>query len=117
MYEHVIYDDFDYATIAQVEPKLFDRTLTLNGVSKAYNMTGWRIGFGGGPEALIKRMGEIQSHSTSNPSSISQAAALAALNGPKDFMPKWIEAFRQRRDMVVEILNRAPGLRCPKPEG
>jgi len=117
MYEHIIYDDFEYTTIAQVEPKLFDRTLTLNGVSKAYNMTGWRIGYGGGPEALIKKMGEIQSHSTSNPSSISQAAATAALNGTQDFMPKQLAEFRKRRDMVVEILNTAPGLRCPKPEG
>jgi len=103
MYEHLIYDDFEYATIAQVEPKLFDRTLTENGVSKAYNMTGWRIGYAGGPEALIKKMGAIQGHSTSNPSSISQAAAVAALNGPQDFM--------------VQMLNEAPGLRCPKPEG
>jgi len=117
MYEHVIYDNFQYTTIAQVEPKLYDRTLTMNGVSKAYNMTGWRIGFAGGPEALIKKMGEIQSHSTSNPSSISQAAATAALNGPQDFMLKQREVFKQRRDMVVEMLNQAPGIRCPKPEG
>jgi aspartate aminotransferase len=117
MYEHLIYDDFEYNTIAQIEPKLYDRTLTLNGVSKAYSMTGWRIGFAGGPEALIKKMGEIQSHSTSNPSSISQAAAVAALNGPKDFLPKWREAFKQRRDMACEILNSAQGLRCLTPEG
>ncbi len=117
IYEHLIYDNFEYTTIAQIEPKLFDRALTLNGVSKAYNMTGWRIGFGGGPEALIKKMSAIQGHSTSNPSSISQAAAVAALNGPQDFMKQQIEAFRQRRDMVVELLNQAPGLRCPKPEG
>jgi aspartate aminotransferase len=117
IYEHLLYDNLEYATIAQIEPKLFDRTLTLNGVSKAYNMTGWRIGFAGGPEALIKQMNAIQGHSTSNPSSISQAAALAALTGPQSFMPKQLETFKQRRDMVVEILNQAPGLRCPKPEG
>ncbi|MGE3624352.1 MAG: pyridoxal phosphate-dependent aminotransferase [Bdellovibrionales bacterium] len=117
IYEHLIYDNFEYTTILQIEPKLYDRTLTLNGVSKAYNMTGWRIGFAGGPEALIKKMGEIQSHSTSNPCSISQAAAVAALTGTQDFMPKQREAFKQRRDMVVDILNSAPGLRCPKPEG
>jgi aspartate aminotransferase len=117
IYEHLIYDGFEYHTIAELEPKLYDRTLTLNGVSKAYNMTGWRIGYAGGPEALIRKMAEIQGHSTSNPSSISQAAALAALTGPQEFMKTQLEAFRQRRDMVVEMLNKAPGLRCPKPEG
>jgi aspartate aminotransferase len=117
MYEHMIYDKFEYTTIAQVEPKLFDRTLTENGVSKSYNMTGWRIGYAGGPEALIKKMGEIQGHATNNPCSISQAAALAALNGPMDFMTKQREIFRQRRDMVVDLLNQIPGIKCHKPEG
>ncbi|MFY9287560.1 MAG: pyridoxal phosphate-dependent aminotransferase [Alphaproteobacteria bacterium] len=117
IYEHLVYDNFEFATIAQIEPKLFDRTLTMNGVSKAYNMTGWRIGFAGGPDALIKKMGEIQGHSTSNPSSISQAAALAALTGPQDFMKKQVETFKQRRDMVVDMLNQVPGLKCAKPEG
>ena len=117
IYEHLVYDKFDFATIAQVEPALHDRTLTMNGVSKAYNMTGWRIGYAGGPELLIKKMSEIQSHSTSNPASISQAAAVAALNGPQDFMAKQLEVFEQRRNMVVEMLNQAPGLSCAKPEG
>ena len=117
IYEHLIYDGFEYNTIAQVEPGLFDRTLTLNGVSKAYNMTGWRIGYAGGPEALIKNMSAVQGHSTSNPSSISQAAAVAALNGPQGFMVKQLEVFEQRRDMVVKMLNEVPGMSCPKPEG
>src|SRR5579862_985026 len=117
MYEHVIYDDFRYTTIAQVEPKLYERTLTVNGVSKSYNMTGWRIGYAGGPEPLIKKMSEVQGHSTSNPSSISQAAAVAALNGPQDFLAKQLETFRQRRDMIVAMLNKVPGLSCAKPEG
>ena len=117
MYEHVIYDDFDYRTIAQVEPRLYDRTLTVNGVSKAYCMTGWRIGYGGGPKALIKAMGAIQSNSTANPCSISQAAAIEALNGPQDFIPVHNKSFRERRDLVVDMLNRIPGLFCPRPEG
>jgi len=117
IYEHLVYDGFEFATIAQVEPKLFDRTLTLNGVSKAYNMTGWRIGYAGGPEILIKKMGEIQGHSTSNPSSISQAAAVAALTGPTDFMATQLESFRARRDRVVALLNEALGITCAKPEG
>jgi aspartate aminotransferase len=117
IYEHLLYDNFEFATVAQIEPALYDRTLTVNGVSKAYNMTGWRIGYAGGPEALIKKMAEIQGHSTSNPSSISQAAALAALTGPQDFMKKQLAAFHQRRDMVVEMLNQIPGIKCPKPEG
>jgi aspartate aminotransferase len=117
IYEHLIYGDFEFTTIAQIEPKLYDRTLTINGVSKAYNMTGWRIGYAGGPEALIKKMGEIQGHSTSNPSSISQAAALAALTGPQDFMAKQLEVFRQRRDRVVALLNEASGMTCAMPEG
>src|SRR5712675_3708061 len=94
MYEHLIYDDFDYKTIAQVEPRLYDRTLTVNGVSKAYCMTGWRIGYAGGPAELIKAMATIQSQSTSNPSSIAQAAAIEALNGPQDFIPKNAEVFK-----------------------
>ncbi len=117
MYEHLVYNKFEFTTIAQIEPKLYERTLTVNGVSKAYNMTGWRIGYAGGPEALIKRMGEIQGHSTSNPSSISQAAALAALTGPTDFMAKQLDVFRQRRDMVVEMLNQVSGIKCQTPEG
>ncbi len=117
MYEHLVYDDFKFATPAQVEPKLYARTLTVNGVSKAYCMTGWRIGYAGGPAELIKAMAAIQSQSTSNPSSISQAAAVEALNGPQDFIPKHNEAFKKRRDMVVEMLNKAKGLRCLVPEG
>ena len=117
IYEHLIFDDFEFSTIAQIEPALYDRTLTVNGVSKAYSMTGWRIGYAGGPEALIKKMGEIQGHSTSNPCSISQAAALAALIGPQDFLKDWVKAFQERRDLVVSLLNQIPGLSCPKPQG
>ncbi|MEX2650543.1 MAG: pyridoxal phosphate-dependent aminotransferase [Alphaproteobacteria bacterium] len=117
MYEHLVYDGFRFTTAAQVEPRLHERTLTCNGVSKAYAMTGWRIGFAGGPEALIKAMGVIQSQSTSNPSSVSQAAALAALNGPMGFLAERNEVFKDRRDLVVAMLNQAKGLRCPKPEG
>ncbi len=117
MYEHLVYDDFKFTTIAQIEPKLYPRTLTLNGVSKAYCMTGWRIGFAGGPTELIKAMTTIQSQSTSNACSISQAASVEALNGPKDFIPKHNASFKQRRDLVVEMLNRAPGIHCPRPEG
>jgi aspartate aminotransferase len=117
MYEHVIYDDFQYRTIAQVEPLLYERTLTVNGVSKAYCMTGWRIGYGGGPTHLIKAMGAIQSNSTANPCSISQAAAIEALTGPQDFIPKHALRFQERRDLVVDLLNRVPGLFCPRPEG
>jgi aspartate aminotransferase len=117
MYEHLVYDGFEFATPAQVEPKLYDRTLTLNGVSKAYCMTGWRIGYAAGPVELIKAMAAVQSQSTSNPSSISQAAAVAALNGPQDFIAKHNEAFKQRRDLVVDMLNKAKGIHCLKPEG
>ena len=117
MYEHLIYDDFVYKTIAQVEPRLYDRTLTVNGVSKAYCMTGWRIGYAGGPKHLIKAMGAIQSNSTANPCSISQVAAIEALNGPQDFIPRNAEVFKQRRDLVVDALNKIPGLHCPRPEG
>ena len=117
MYEHLVYDDFEYKTIAQVEPRLYERTLTVNGVSKAYCMTGWRIGYGAGPKPLIKAMGAIQSNSTANPCSISQAAAIEALNGPQDFIAPNNVKFKERRDLVVEALNKIPGLYCPKPEG
>ena len=117
MYEHLVYDDFEFTTVAQVEPELYGRTLTVNGVSKAYAMTGWRIGYAAGPETLIKAMAKIQSQSTSNPCSISQAAAVEALNGPQDFIRERAEAFRERRDLVVEMLNAAEGIHCPKPEG
>jgi aspartate aminotransferase len=117
IYEHLLYDGFKFATIAQVEPKLYDRTLTMNGVSKAYAMTGWRIGYAGGPEPLIKAMGKVISQTTSNPSSISQAAAVEALNGPQDFIKARCAAFEKRRDLVVSMLNQAKGLHCPKPEG
>ncbi|WP_376803113.1 pyridoxal phosphate-dependent aminotransferase, partial [Candidatus Raskinella chloraquaticus] len=101
MYEHLVYDDFKFATPVEVEPRLYDRTLTMNGVSKAYCMTGWRIGYAGGPEPLIKAMGTLQSQSTSNPSSISQWAAVEALNGPQDFIPANNKVFKERRDLVV----------------
>jgi aspartate aminotransferase len=117
MYEHVVYDDFRFATIASVEPRLFDRTLTVNGASKAYAMTGWRIGFAGGPKPIIKAMAKIQSQSTSNPCSIAQAAVVAALNGPQDFLKARNTAFQARRDLVVSMLNQAKGLTCPRPEG
>jgi aspartate aminotransferase len=117
MYEHLLFEGFEFATIAQVEPRLYDRTLTMNGVSKAYAMTGWRIGYAAGPEPLIKAMAKVISQTTSNPSSISQAAAVEALNGPQDFIPERAAAFEQRRDLVVSMLNQASGLHCPKPEG
>ncbi len=117
MYEHLVYDDFDFKTIAQVEPRLYERTLTVNGVSKAYCMTGWRIGYAGGPRHLIRAMGAIQSNSTANPCSISQAAAIEALTGPQDFIPKHNRLFKERRDLVVDWLNRVPGLHCPRPDG
>src|SRR5919108_5246652 len=117
MYEHLVYDDFEFFTPAQVEPRLYERTLTLNGVSKAYCMTGWRIGYGGGPEMLIKAMATYQSQSTSNPTSVSQWAAVEALNGPQDFIAKHNAIFKERRDLCVSMLNQARGIRCPKPEG
>lgn len=117
MYEHIWYADTPFATIAQVCPDLFDRTLTVNGCSKSYAMTGWRIGYAGGPSWLIAAMAKLQSQSTSNPCSIAQAAAVAALIGPQDFLDDRNEAFRRRRDMVVAMLNDAPGLSCPTPEG
>jgi aspartate aminotransferase len=117
MYEHLVYDDFRFATMAEVEPRLYDRTLTMNGVSKAYCMTGWRIGYGAGPQHLIKAMDTLQSQSTSNPSSISQAAAVEALNGPQDFIPRNNAVFKERRDLVVSMLNQAAGITCRMPEG
>ena len=117
MYEHLVYDNFVFCTPAEVEPELYERTLTVNGVSKAYAMTGWRIGYAGGPQELIKAMAKIQSQSTSNPSSISQAAAVEALSGPQDFIPENNKLFKTRRDMVVEMLNDCPGITCLKPEG
>jgi len=117
MYEHLVYDDFKFATPAQVEPSLYDRTLTMNGVSKAYCMTGWRIGYAAGPEQLIKAMGTLQSQSTTNPSAISQWAAVAALDGPQDFIAKHNVSFKSRRDLIVSMLNQANGIKCPTPEG
>jgi len=117
IYEHLTYDGFKFTTMAQVEPGLFDRTLTMNGVAKAYAMTGWRIGYAGGPTELIKAMAKIQSQSTSNPSSISQMATIEALNGPQDFIPVRKAAFQERRNMVVDMLNQAEGLNCPMPQG
>ncbi len=117
MYEHLVFDDFEFTTIAQVEPKLYDRTLTMNGVSKGYSMTGWRIGYAAGPEPLIKAMGKMISQTTSNPCSISQWAALEALNGTQDFIKPNAKLFQERRDLVVSMLNQATGLHCPTPEG
>ncbi|WP_233244961.1 pyridoxal phosphate-dependent aminotransferase, partial [Caulobacter sp. HMWF009] len=117
MYEHLVFDDFEFTTIAQVEPKLYDRTLTMNGVSKAYAMTGWRIGYAAGPEPLIKAMAKMISQTTSNPSSISQWAALEALNGTQDFIKPNAKLFQERRDLVVSMLNQATGIHCPTPEG
>jgi aspartate aminotransferase len=117
MYEHIVYDDFKFCTPAEVEPDLYDRTFTVNGVSKSYSMTGWRIGFGGGPKELIKAISIIQSQSTSNPSSISQAASVAALNGDQSFLAGRNDSFKKRRDLVVGMLNKAEGLSCLTPEG
>ena len=117
MYEHLVYDDFQFVTPAQVEPGLYERTLTVNGVSKAYCMTGWRIGYAGGPVELIKAMAKVQSQSTSNPSSISQAAAVEALTGPQDFIARHNAVFKERRDLVVSMLNQANGIDCLTPEG
>ncbi len=117
MYEHIWYAPKPFATMLQVCPDLYDRTLTMNGASKSYAMTGWRIGYAGGPTWLIKAMADLQSQSTSNPCSISQYAVLAALNGPQDFLRERNKAFRERRDLVVAMLNDAPGLSCPTPQG
>ncbi len=117
MYEHIVYDGFRFATIAEVCPSLYERTLTVNGCSKAYAMTGWRIGFAGGAPWLIKAMAKLQSQSTSNPCSIAQAAAVAALNGSQGFLAERAAAFQSRRDLVVSMLNQADGITCPRPEG
>jgi aspartate aminotransferase len=117
MYEHLVFDDFVFCTPAEIEPALMDRTLTVNGVSKAYAMTGWRIGYAAGPVALIKAMAKVQSQSTSNPCSVSQYAAVEALNGPQDFIQQNKAVFQRRRDLVVSMLNQAKGIVCPVPEG
>jgi aspartate aminotransferase len=117
MYEHLVYDDFKFFTPAQIEPELYPRTLTINGTSKAYCMTGWRIGYAGGPEPLIKAMAMIQSQSTTNPAAASQWAAVEALTGPQDFIAKHNKIFKERRDLVVSMLNQASGIKCPTPEG
>jgi aspartate aminotransferase len=117
MYEHLVFDGFQFFTIAQVEPKLYERTLTMNGVSKAYSMTGWRIGYAAGPEPLIKSMAKVMSQTTSNPSSVSQWAAVEALNGTQEFIKPNQELFKKRRDLVVSMLNQTDELRCPTPEG
>ena len=117
MYEHLVYDGFEFATPAQVEPRLYDRTLTCNGVSKAYAMTGWRIGYAGGPKPIIDAMRKVQSQSTSNPCTISQWASLEALNGPMEFLDTFNESFVRRRNLVVDRLNAIDGMTCPKPDG
>jgi len=117
IYEHLVYDGFKFYTLAQIEPQLYDRVLTINGVSKAYSMTGWRLGYAAGAKDLITAMTDIQSQSTSNPCSITQAATVAALNLPMDFLPGWVESFTKRRNMVVDALNAIPGISCSKPEG
>ena len=117
IYEHLLFDGRKFSTIAEVEPRLFDRTLTINGASKAYSMTGWRIGYAGGPHSLIRAMATLMGQSTANPASISQAAAVAALTGPQDFLAEQCAAFQHRRDVVVDLINAVPGLSCHAPEG
>ena len=117
MYEHLVFGGFKFHTVAQVEPRLYERTLTMNGVSKAYAMTGWRIGYCGGPGPLIRAMAKLQSQSATNASSVSQWASVEALNGPQDFIPKFQKVFEERRDLVVSMLNQTRGIECPKPEG
>jgi aspartate aminotransferase len=117
MYEHLTYDNFKFCTPAEIEPKLYERTLTVNGVSKAYAMTGWRIGYAGGPEHLISAMRKIQSQSTSNPCTVSQWAAVEALDGPQTFIPENNKTFKRRRDLAVKLLNDTPGISCLTPEG
>jgi aspartate aminotransferase len=117
MYEHLVYDDFEFYSPAQLERRLYERTLTINGVSKTYCMTGWRIGYGGGPEPLIRAMAMLQSQSTSNATAVAQWAAVEALDGPQDFIPKHNKIFKERRDLCVSMLNQANGIKCPKPEG
>ncbi len=117
MYEHLTYDGFEFTTPAQIEPRLYERTLTVNGVSKVFCMTGWRLGYAGGPLKLIKAMNAAQSHSTTHTASLTQWASVAALNGPMDFVPKHNKVFQDRRDLVISMLNQAKGIHCPKPEG
>jgi len=117
MYEHLVYGGFEFSTVAQVEPRLYERTVTMNGVSKAYAMTGWRIGYCGAPEPLVKAMAKLQSQSASSAASISQWASVEALNGTQAFIPEFQRAFEERRDLVVSMLNQAHGIECPKPEG
>jgi len=117
IYEHITYDDFEFSTPVEIEPSLIDRTVTLNGVSKAYSMTGWRIGYCGAPEKIIKPMRAIQSQSTTNPTSISQWASIEALEGPQILIPQWVKVFKERRDLVVGMLNQAEGISCPLPQG
>ena len=117
IYEHLLFDGRKFSTMAEVEPRLFDRTLTINGASKAYSMTGWRIGYAGGPRPLINAMATLMGQSTANPASISQAAAVAALNGPQDFLAEQCAAFQHRRDVVVALINAVPGLSCHSPDG
>ncbi len=117
IYEHLLYDGRHFVTAAQLEPQLKERTLTVNGVSKSYAMTGWRLGYGAGPKSLIAAMAVVQSQSTSNPCSVSQAAAVAALNGPQDLVAQWRDAFQRRRDLVLERLNAVEGITCRRPEG
>jgi aspartate aminotransferase len=117
MYEHLTYGEFEFVTPAQVEPSLYERTLTMNGVSKAYAMTGWRIGYAGGPEKLVKAMDFVQGQQTSGACSIAQWAAVEALDGPQDHLPRFKKAFEERRDLVVSMLNQAKYLKCPNPEG
>jgi aspartate aminotransferase len=117
IYEHIVYDDFQFKTLAQVVPALWERTVTMNGMSKAYCMTGWRVGFAGGPDQIIKAMTKVQSQSISHTAAVSQVASVAALNGPHDFIAKHNKVFKERRDLVVSMLNQAQGLNCPTPEG
>jgi len=117
IYEHVVYDQFQFESIAKIEPALWERTVTMNGMSKAYCMTGWRVGFAGGPDKIIKAMTKVQSQSISHTASVSQMAAVAALNGPKDFIFENNKVFKERRDLVVSMLNQTSGLNCPTPEG
>lgn len=117
IYEHLVYDGFTFATIAEVEPRLYARTLTVNGVSKAYSMTGWRLGYAGGTKEIITAIADIQSQSTSNPCSITQAATVAALTGTQEFLKDWTKSFAARRNLVVDALNQIPGIKCLKPEG
>lgn len=117
IYEHLVYDDFEFKTMAQVAPELYDRTLTMNGMSKAYCMTGWRVGFAGGPAEIIKAMTKVQGQSITHTAAVSQSAAIAALNGPLDFIQSNNTVFKERRDLVVSMLNQASGLKCPTPEG